>query len=195
MKKLLLTFALIACTAYTFAQDAAKFGVTGGLLHSSVNFDFTLGNLSATNNTGFYLGLAVDIPASESFHIQPELTYGSAGDLGFVFLPVMAKFYASENFYLLGGPQLSFSTTLNDIKDKVRSAIEIIDEDYNGTIESVLKNVGVDLGFGAGYEIDENFAIQARYSFEVSNRYDGPGSGFLKLRARQFNLGVLYSFQ
>ena len=194
MKKLILTIALIACLTHTVAQESAEFGLTAGLLNTNVNFDFTISSLSATNNTGFYFGLAVDIAAAEKFHIQPELTYGNAGDLGFVFLPVMAKFYAADNFYLTGGPQLSFSTTLEDIKGKVRSAIEIIDEDYNGTIESVLKNVGVDLGFGAGYDINENFAIQARYSFELSNRYDGPGSGLLKLRAQHLNVGVVYFF-
>lgn len=194
MKKLLFSLALLAGLAATTAQETARFGLSGGLLNSNVDFDFTLGNLSATNNTGFYLGMAVDIPATESLHIQPELIYGSAGDLGFVMIPVMAKFYAADKFFLLAGPQLSFSTTLNDIKGKVRSAIELIDEDYNGTIESVLKNVGVDLGFGAGYEVSDNLAIQARYSFELSNRYDGPGSGFLKLRAQQLNVGVLFMF-
>ena len=133
-------------------------------------------------------------PIGKALAYAPKERYGSAGDLGFIFLPVMAKFYAAESFYLSGGPQLSFSTTLSDIKGTVRSAIEIIDEDYNGTIESVLKNVGVDLGFGAGYDINENFAVQARYSFELSNRYDGPGSGLLKLRAQQLNVGLVCFF-
>lgn len=194
MKKLLFTLALLAGLTATTAQETARFGLSGGLLNTNVDFDFTFGNLSATNNTGFYLGVAVDIPATERLHIQPELLYGSAGDLGFVMVPVMAKFYAADKFFLQGGPQLSFSTTLNDIKGKVRSAIEIIDEDYNGTVESVLKNVGLDLGFGAGYEVSDNLAIQARYSFELSNRYDGPGSGLLKLRAQQLNVGVLFMF-
>lgn len=194
MKKHFFLIALFAGLAISIAQDTARFGLTGGLLNTNVDFDFTLGNLSATNNTGFFLGVAVDIPATESLHIQPELIYGSAGDLGFVMLPVMAKFYAADKFYLQGGPQLSFSTTLNDIKGKVRSVIEVIDEDYNGTIESLLKNAGLDLGFGAGYEVNENLAIQARYSFEVSNRYDGPASGLFKLRAQQLTAGVVYMF-
>jgi hypothetical protein len=163
-------------------------------LNTNVDLDFTLSNFSATNNTGFYLGLLADVAATESLHIQPELTYGSAGDLAYVFLPVMAKFYITPQFNIQAGPQLSFSTSLNDIKGQVRSAIEIIDSDYDGSIESVLKNVGVDLGFGAGFDISDSFMIQARYSLELTNRYTGPGSGLLKIKAQNIMVGAAYMF-
>lgn len=190
------TFLILALFAglVATAQDTPRFGLSGGLLNTNVDFDFTLSSLSATNNTGFYIGLAADIPASETFHLQPELLYGSAGDLGYIFLPVMAKWYAAGPFYLQFGPQFSFSTTLNDVKGTVRSAIELIDSDYDGSIESTLKNVGVDLGFGAGFEATDNLTVQARYAFELTNRYDGPGSGLLKLKAQHLTVGVVYFF-
>lgn len=190
---IIIALALLSYSAVS-AQGETRFGLTGGLLNTNVDFDFTLGNFSAQNNTGYYIGALVDIAATETLHIQPELTYGSAGNLGFVFLPVMAKYYVTDNFNIQAGPQLSFSTTLNDIKGKVRSAVEIIDSDYNGSIEGVLKNTGVDFGFGAGYEITDNFAIQGRYSLELSNRYTGPGSGLLKIRAQQIMVGIAYMF-
>lgn len=190
---IVLSLALFSFSAVS-AQGETRFGITAGLLNSNLDFDFTLSNFSAQNNTGYYIGALVDIAATENLHIQPELTYGSAGDLGFVFLPIMAKFYVTDNLNLQAGPQLSFSTSLNEIKGKVRSAIEIIDSDYNGSIESVLKNVGVDFGFGAGYNLNQNFSIQGRYSLELSNRYTGPGSGLLKIRAQQIMVGVAYMF-
>ncbi|WP_343486747.1 porin family protein [Allomuricauda sp. d1] len=194
MKRLLLVGAMLLLVCSICAQETPRFGLTGGLLNSNVDFDFTLGNISATNNTGFYIGGILDVPISEKLHFQPELTYGSAGDLGFIFLPAMLKFYAAESFHLQAGPQFSFSTTLNDIKNDVTGAVELIDDDFADTIESILRNFGVDIGFGAGYDINENFTIQARYSIELTNRYNGPGSGLLTLRAQQINVGVAYFF-
>lgn len=194
MKKAALFFAVVFAGLTLHAQDAPRFGISGGLLNTNADFDFTLSSLSATNNTGFYIGLAADIPATENFHLQPELLYGSAGDLGYVFLPVMAKLYVAGPFNIQAGPQFSFSTTLNDVKNTVRSAIEIIDSDYDGSIESTLKNVGVDLGFGAGFDATDRLSVQARYAFELTNRYDGPGSGLLKLRGQHLTVGLVYFF-
>lgn len=195
MKKSIYLFALVLMTsAFSFAQGTPKIGISGGLLNSNVNFDFTLSSLNATNNTGFYIGLAADIPATDKFHLQPELLYGSAGDLGYVLLPVMAKFYVAGPFHLQAGPQFSFSTTLDDIKNTVGSAIELIDSDYDGSIEDTFKTVGVDFGFGAGFDATDQLTVQARYSFEMTNRYDGPGSGLLTLRAQQLTVGLVYFF-
>ena len=192
MKKFILLLLLMAVSMGMNAQETSRFGLTAGLLNTNVDFDFTLSNFSATNNTGFYIGAVADVPLSEKFHFQPELTYGSAGDLGFIFLPAMLKFYAAEGFHLQAGPQFAFSTTLNDIKNDVTAAVELIDEDFADSIESILRNFGVDIGFGAGYDINENFTIQARYSLELTNRYNGPGSGLLTLNAQQLMVGFVY---
>jgi len=194
MKKLLLAAFFLFFIGITNAQDAARFGLTGGLLNTNVNFDFTLSNLSASNNTGFYIGAIADVPLSEKLHFQPEFTYGSAGDLGFIFVPAMLKFYSTDSFHLQAGPQIGFSTTLNGIKNDVSAAIELIDEDFADSVDSVLRNFGVDIGFGAGYDINESFTIQARYSLELTNRYNGPGSGLLTLNAQQLTVGVAYFF-
>ena len=195
MKKVIFLLAMtFMVLSGTMAQDAPKIGLSGGLLNTNADFDFTLSSLSATNNTGFYIGLAANIPATENFHIQPELTYGSAGDLGYLFLPVMAKLNVAGPFYLQAGPQFTYSTTLDDVKNTVRSAIELIDPDYDGSIESTIKNVGIDLGFGAGFEATDQLTVQARYAFEMTNRYDGPGSGLLKLRAQHLTVGLIYFF-
>lgn len=70
--------------------------------------------------------------------------------------------------------------------------MELIDEDFADTIESILRNFGVDIGFGVGYDINENFTIQSRYSSEVTNRYIGPGSGLLTLNAQQLQVGLVF---
>ncbi len=197
MKKLLLIAAIGLFTVSSLTAQSAKFGVTGGLLN--VNADvklsalgFDIANLDAINKTGFYVGLIVDIEATEKLHIQPELTYGSAGDLSYIYLPVMAKYYVADKFYVQAGPQLSFSSNLDDVKGTIRDLEGVLGTETN--IDDVLKTVGIDLGFGAGYNINDNFAVQARYAFALTDRYSGPLGGALDIKEGTINVGVAYFF-
>ena len=107
MKKLL-PLSLIALFALNLAQSQAlpKFGLTGGLLNTNVDFKtgnsllnlVGVNNFAKINSTGFYIGALVDIGVVGNFHIQPELLYGSAEDLSFLYIPVMAKYYVATNF-------------------------------------------------------------------------------------------------
>lgn len=178
-------------------QDLPKFGLSGGLLNTNADINisalgFNLANIDAINKTGFYIGVAADIAASEKFHIQPELTYGSAGDLAFVYLPVMAKYYATDKFFLQAGPQLSFSTNLNDIKQAIRDVQGVVGN--NGNIDDVLKSTAIELGFGLGFDVTEKFAIQGRYGISLTDRYDGPLGGSLDVNNATLQIGMLYFF-
>ena len=117
------------------------------------------------------MGALVDFGISEAFHIQPELLYVNISDSNALFLPIMAKFYVVDKFNLQAGPQ--FTISLEDsITDFAR--------------------VTFDLGLGAGYDIIENFFVQARYSFQVTNSYTGDLD--IKARVNYFNIGVGYKF-
>ncbi len=198
MKKLSL-IVLIAIFGITFmqAQTNVKFGLTGGLLNSNTDIDisvlgFDVANIDAINVTGFNIGAFADIEMSEKFHIQPELTYGSAGKLAFIYLPVMMKYYVADKINIQAGPQLSFSTNLKDIKDGLKDIDDILGTEVN--LDKAFNSTGVDLVFGAGYDINEKFFVQARYGLELTNRYDGPVSNSLSVRANTFTIGVGYSF-
>ena len=122
MKKLMILL-FLAASFQVAAQGNIKFGVTGGLLNADADVDLSLGDIfdiasiDAINNTGFYIGVISDIGVTDSFHVQPELTYGSAGDLSFVYLPIMAKYYLLPNkLNVQLGPQFTFSSNLDDIK-------------------------------------------------------------------------------
>lgn len=179
------------------SQTLPKFGLSGGLLNTNADINisvlgFNLANLDAINKTGFYIGVAADIAASNKFHIQPELTYGSAGDLAFVYLPVMAKYYATDKFFIQAGPQFSFSTNLNDIKQAIRDVQGVVGN--NGNIDDVLNSTAIELGFGLGFDITEKFAIQGRYGISLTDRYDGPLGGSLDVNNATLQIGVLYFF-
>lgn len=198
MKRLIaiLTLAFFA-TSVAKAQNELKFGLTGGLLNNNTNIDigafgFDIASIDAINETGFYIGGFLDIAASEKFHIQPELSYGKAGDLEFFYLPVMAKYYVVDRFNIQAGPQLSFSSNLNDIKRSIRDIEGVIGTDAN--IDDVFRTTGVDLGVGLGFDITDQFFAQARYAFELTNRYKGPLNNSLEIKPQTLMVGVGFSF-
>ena len=194
MKKLFFTAILtLATITMVNAQGAFKFGATGGLLNINTDINLSLGgivnlaNIDAINKTGFYIGAIGDLEVSDKLHIQPEVTYGKAGDLSFVYVPIMLKYYVAQGLNIQGGPQFNFSSELGDIKKTLN------DLNQNG-ISDTLKTMGVELGFGAGYDINENFAVQARYAFELTNRYDGPGNSSVDIKNATLNVGLVYFF-
>ncbi|MGB5435834.1 MAG: hypothetical protein WBM98_08085 [Maribacter sp.] len=77
MKKLfLLSLTTLFAMTMTHAQEPIRFGVTGGLFNTNV--DIKTGNslwnlvgvekFANINNTGFYVGVLVDMAATEKFH-------------------------------------------------------------------------------------------------------------------------------
>lgn len=198
MKKVILVlFVLLGAIHLTSAQGGVKIGATGGLLNNNTDISisalgFNIANIDAINKTGFYIGLLADIEATEKFHVQPELTYGSAGDLSFFYLPIMAKFYIAEGFHIQAGPQFSFSTNLDDIKEAIRDIEGVLGS--NADLDDVLKTVAAELGFGAGYDISDKFMVQARYAFALTDRYDGPLGGALDVKNATLHVGLTLFF-
>ena len=174
------------------AQTDMKFGVTGGLVNSRLNSEVGIGPFSLdtgklVSGTGFYLGATASFGFGDKFGVQPELLYVSAGDLNFIQLPVMVKYYVIDGLYAQVGPQFSISTSAKELND----IIELIDgaEDFVG-----VKTLGIDFGFGAGYDIFDNLSANARYSIELTNRTDGVLDFIGKARVYNFTLGVTYFF-
>jgi len=170
MKKLLLV--AIAVLGFTYASQAqeVRFGATAGYLNArgSVKVD---GVTVSDSNSGFYLGAVADFEISENFNIQPELLYANVDEADGIILPILGKFAISEKFNIQAGPQLVFS--LEDTPDDFSS-------------------VEFDLAGGIGYDIDEDFFLEARYTFQINNSYTG--SEDIKVRGNYLTLGVGYKF-
>jgi len=171
------------------AQADIKFGVTGGLITSRVSnkvaiLGINLADLTAASGTGFYVGAIADIGFAEKFSLQPEFVYAKANDLEYVQIPIMVKYYVIDKLYAQVGPQFSISTNASQVKD----ILDLIDAG------DAVKSLGIDLGFGAGYDVLDNLAVQARFSSELTNRYDGPGNSVNKLKASNFTIGAAYFF-
>ena len=86
-------------------------------------------------------------------------------------LPILGKFAISEKFNLQAGPQLVFS-------------FEETPEDFS--------SVEFDIAGGIGYDIDEDFFIEARYTFQINNSYTG--SEDVKVRGNYLTVGLGYKF-
>ncbi|HET8886977.1 MAG TPA: porin family protein, partial [Salinimicrobium sp.] len=170
MKKVLL-IAAIAVFGFTGAnaQDVA-FGAKLGF--NSESFKMEAGGVEATGSeTGFFLGLVAEIGLSESFALQPEVLYSSVSDLSAIYVPIMAKYYVASGFNVQAGPQINY-------------ILEEMGDDYSA--------LGVDLAIGAGYDITDAIFVDARYGFEITNRYTGEGDASAKYNSLM--VGVGYKF-
>lgn len=151
MKKLILiAIVAIFSTSNIIAQDV-DFGATAGFLNARAKV--SSGGSSATaSDSGFYVGGFADFNVSEKFNIQPELLYGKIGEGDGIIVPIMAKYYASEKLNIQAGPYFDIAT-------------ESVPDDFTG--------FGISLGAGLGYDIDDNFSLVARYTFQLNDYYTG----------------------
>ena len=170
MKKILITLIVVFGLSNVNAQDS-KFGVTAGYTNITERAKFE-GVSVSSSESGFYIGALVDITVSEKFHVEPKILYANASDTGFLYIPVLAKYYVAEKFNIQAGPQANF----------------VLDEVAEG-----FNSFGLDLSFGLGYEINEHFFLDARYSFELTNRYNDNDFA-VSDKVNTLNVGFGYKF-
>lgn len=168
MKKLI----FIGCFVLGFFASAQSidFGVKGGINFS--NFNGSIEGVSSKNLTNFHLGIVTEFHIFENFSIQPELFYVTKGaeldgfgeqiknELGYIALPILAKFYLTENgLSLEAGPQFSFLVSeRNEVADGA-------------------KKMDLGLAGGLGYQLTDNIFVQARYVAGLTKVYDGDTAG------------------
>jgi opacity protein-like surface antigen len=120
MKKIGFVFALLLVAIFNSNAQMLQFGIKGG-----VNFsNYTSGEIEGVDFnqvTSYHFGLVTELKLLENLSIQPELLYSTQGselegidqqiknELGYISLPVMAKFYLTKNrLSIEAGPQFSF---------------------------------------------------------------------------------------
>lgn len=170
MKKLLLMTVAAFGFVYSSQAQEVRFGATAGYLNArgSVKAD---GVSISASESGFYIGAVADFSVSENFSVQPELLYANVDESDGLLLPILGKFAISEKFNLQVGPQLVFS--LEDTPEDISS-------------------VEFDIAGGIGYDIDEDFFVEARYTFQINNSYTGNED--VKLRSNYLTVGLGYKF-
>lgn len=165
MKKIILAAVLFIATSAAVQAQFLQIGVKAGVNFASQTGDAYLEDVAFDKDgiTSFHAGLVAELKLLESFSIQPELLYSTQGatyknagnefknELGYLSIPVMAKFYLGKSFSIEAGPQASFLLSERndfDVKDA-----ETFDFALNA---------------GLGFKITKNLFIQGRYSLGLT---------------------------
>ncbi len=178
MKKLCLVAVMAIFSLTSLNAQGTSFGVTTGYHNLTVRA--SAGGASASSGeSGIFAGFFADISVSDKFHVQPELHYAAIfadGDSGNeLIIPIMAKFYPSEQFFVQAGP-----------------VMDVILDDSEG-----LNAFGFGLGAGVGYEFSDKLFATTRYSFGLNDRLDDVISEFIGDISTKFNIfqiGIGYRF-
>lgn len=173
MKKLIVFGALL----FAFSGQAQSYGIKGGVNFANLSGSDADG---ADGITGLHLGVIAEFKIFENLALQPELVYSAQGanvnevdyKLGYLTLPVMAKFYLNDKLSIHAGPQFGILISEND---------EIKEADNNST----------DFGISGGieYNIIGGLFAQARYNNGLSEITD---NAEIKNTVFQLSIGYLF---
>ena len=183
MKKASLLFtsftlvALSLSTQQSLAQDW-RFGIKGGLNIANIHVD---GNLDFDSRVAVHLGMFGNTPinSDENLFVQPELLLSlqgtEIGNLTYVNLPVVLKYYIVEQFSIHGGLQLGLLVAAEDDDEEIITTIDL----------------GVPLG--AEFNINEDFGLGMRYVIGATDILDVEGAQ-ADFYNRVFQLFASYRF-
>ncbi|MDT0608538.1 outer membrane beta-barrel protein [Croceitalea rosinachiae] len=145
MKKLIIATVFVLSFTFTiYAQEG--FSAKAGI--NNVTFD--VDGFGSTSELGFYLGGSYTFDANGEIQIEPSVLVSIVDDLTALYIPVMAKYPITDKFNVQAGPQINY-------------LLEDVDEGA----------FGLDLGFGGGFNIDDNWFVEARYAFEILRDLEG----------------------
>ena len=177
MKKVLFIALLAIVGLGNLNAQTSSFGVVAGFHNfsqSAKGGDVTL----SSDAQGFYFGVSGEFNLSDALNLQTELQYATASVDGdsesWLILPVMAKYYISDDFSIQAGPQ--FDLLLGDNEG--------------------INTLGLGLGIGASYDFSEKFYVNTRYVFGLTNRIDEDylfGQD-VTLKFNTFQIGLGYRF-
>ena len=198
MKKKILLIISVVVTTFSFAQTQAKYGIRAGITSTGMsgnavdNFnnllDFSKGNITTKDQTGFFAGTYVIIPVSENFSIEPAVYYSQKGYelngalnlkgldfLGanakavlqsqYIDVPVMLK--ANFNgIQIFAGPQFSYL-----VKSNLKTTASILGINLlNHTTDATSQFNRWDAGLtgGIGYQFANGMNIMASYHYGLT---------------------------
>jgi len=191
MKKITLTLlGLVAFSTSALAQQEVKFGPKAGVNFATVNGDDAD---DAKMLTGFHVGAFAEIKFNDKFAIQPEVIYSAQGakvkesgtetvmgvpvtyeaegkaKLNYINVPIMAKYYITDNFAVEAGPYVGFLMTAESEYEATMTVAGVTQtekstEDMKDSTNSIDFGVGV----GASFNLDNGFFVGARYNLGLT---------------------------
>jgi|TARA_R110002020_G_scaffold4110_4_gene18335 hypothetical protein len=139
---LIVSFILFSFSNSVCAQT--NFGVKGGVSLTFFNENQEQFGENPETEVGYFGGVFLDVPISETFHIQPEVLYKGVGEFRFINAPIYAEYYVGRDFSLLVGPSLNYFFDFFTNSFKVRADVSAA---YHFS-----ENVEVNLKYTLGFE-------------------------------------------
>lgn len=95
------------------------------------------------------------------------VTYSAEADakLNYINVPIMAKYFITDNFAVEAGPYVGFLASANS-KGSVKAAG--MTEEFDEDIKDELNSVDFGLGLGASFNMESGFFVGARYNLGLS---------------------------
>ena len=191
MKKILVAAFLLAAGLTTVNAQTAQLGIKAGINSSGFRGGDAKGSESIGDfNAGFFLHL----PVTKTFSIQPELQYsgqGAKGDengisvktkLGYMNLPVLAKYISPGGFFAQTGPQAGVLLTAK-AKAGNTAKVDVLDAFNKFDFSWVV---------GAGLHTKLNLDVDVRYNLGLSKLVKDSDA---KVYNSVFQVGLMYTFK
>jgi hypothetical protein len=192
MKKITLTF--FGLTLFLFATSQPNFGIKAGYNISNLSSSGTLsyGNQQAISS--FNAGLLGNLPFSNSFSLQVEVSYSGQGTdyqdnatkgnlrYGYLNIPVLIKYQHPSGLFAETGLQIGFpvSTKEKQNGNSISPQNELYNNDFAWPI-------------GLGYQFQHSgFGIDLRYNYGLINIIKGYGDANVKNSVFQFDVYFLF---
>lgn len=148
MKKLgVIAIFVFGITVSGYAQEG--FALKAGINSVSAKVDLGILGNSSSSELGFYVGGGYNFELDDTWSVEPSALLSIVSDLTALYIPIMAKYEIAESFTIQAGPQVNY--LLEDVPDGA---------------------FGLDLAIGGGYQINDNWFVEARYGFEISRGGD-----------------------
>lgn len=170
MKKVVVLALLFMCLTYTSSYAQEGFELKAGLNNVSISVDTGdefFGEVS-DSELGFYLGGGYNFVASEKVDVEPSVLFSFVDDLTSLYVPIMVKYKIADKFNIQAGPQINY--LLEDLVDG---------------------ELGLDLAFGGGFQIDANWFIDARYGIELTR--GGDFGEYVDINTLTFGVGYRFN--
>lgn len=197
MKKVL--FAAVAVFGFITTQaQEIKFGAKAGLNGSTLIGDAE----DAKMIIGAHVGAFAEIKINDKFSFQPELLFSMQGakseyseseefggdiysyseeskvKLNYLNVPLMAKYYATQKFYVEAGPQIGFLISAKsdyEYTELINGSVDYSESEDGFDVKDNFKSVDFGFNFGLGYEFTENIFTGVRYNLGLSDITDITG--------------------
>lgn len=139
-------FSFLNIQSQNFFIQKSAFGIEGGYVMGEFTTESSEDDKIRSNN-GIYGGLNSQFFIDQNIFIRPSIIFSYAQETIWLHLPVFLKYYITDHVSLLAGPQGSIIVGM----------------------KTPYHTSGIDFAAGAAFDITDNFYIEARYNFELTN--------------------------